>query len=205
MIESIENALQIIVLLICSGIALYRAIANHSQTWVLAFLFFGSWLLGDIYWLVCLLFYGQTPQISIVSDLSWYGSYIFLYLLLYHSSAPDKDSRKHRLPWLGPVFAAGMAVFFITQGELLSNLIYASLMGLLLFAALNRQINRKQYQNQQLLSGMILLFCLLEYGLWTASCFWKTDTLSNPYYWFDFLLTVSFVFFLPEIKKAVTE
>ncbi|MBQ1321818.1 MAG: hypothetical protein IIY53_09310 [Solobacterium sp.] len=205
MIESIENALQIIVLLICSGIALYRAIANHSQTWVLAFLFFGSWLLGDIYWLVCLLFYGQTPQISIVSDLSWYGSYIFLYLLLYHSSAPDKDSRKHRLPWLGPVFAAGMAVFFITQGELLSNLIYASLMGLLLFAALNRQINRKQYQNQQLLSGMILLFCLLEYGLWTASCFWKTDTLSNPYYWFDFLLTVSFVFFLPAIKKAVTE
>lgn len=205
MIESIENALQIIVLLICSGIALYRAIANHSQTWVLAFLFFGSWLLGDIYWLVCLLFYGQTPQISIVSDLSWYGSYIFLYLLLYHSSAPDKDSRKHRLPWLGPVFAAGMAVFFITQGELLSNLIYASLMGLLLFAALNRQINRKQYQNQQLLSGMILLFCLLEYGLWTASCFWKTDTLSNPYYWFDFLLTLSFVFFLPAIKKAVTE
>ena len=138
MIESIENALQIIVLLICSGIALYRAIANHSQTWVLAFLFFGSWLLGDIYWLVCLLFYGQTPQISIVSDLSWYGSYIFLYLLLYHSSAPDKDSRKHRLPWLGPVFAAGMAVFFITQGELLSNLIYASLMGLLLFSAVRR-------------------------------------------------------------------
>jgi len=205
MIESIENALQIIVLLICSGIALYRAIANHSQTWVLAFLFFGSWLLGDIYWLVCLLFYGQTPQISIVSDLSWYGSYIFLYLLLYHSSAPDKDSRKHRLPWLGPVFAAGMAVFFITQGELLSNLIYASLMGLLLFAALSRKIDRKRYQNQQLLSGMILLFCLLEYGLWTASCFWKTDTLSNPYYWFDFLLTVSFVFFLPAIKKAVTE
>ncbi|MBQ1318576.1 MAG: hypothetical protein IIY47_02935 [Solobacterium sp.] len=205
MIESIENALQIIVLLICSGIALYRAIANHSQTWVLAFLFFGSWLLGDIYWLVCLLFYGQTPQISIVSDLSWYGSYIFLYLLLYHSSAPDKDSRKHRLPWLGPVFAAGMAVFFITQGELLSNLIYASLMGLLLFAALSRKIDRKRYQNQQFLSGMILLFCLLEYGLWTASCFWKTDTLSNPYYWFDFLLTVSFVFFLPAIKKAVTE
>ena len=205
MIESVENALQIIVLLICSGIALYRAIANHSQTWVLAFLFFGSWLLGDIYWLVCLLFYGQTPQISIVSDLSWYGSYIFLYLLLYHSSAPDKDSRKHRLPWLGPVFAAGMAVFFITQGELLSNLIYASLMGLLLFAALSRKIDRKRYQNQQLLSGMILLFCLLEYGLWTASCFWKTDTLSNPYYWFDFLLTVSFVFFLPAIKKAVTE
>ena len=205
MIESVENALQIIVLLICSGIALYRAIANHSQTWVLAFLFFGSWLLGDIYWLVCLLFYGQTPQISIVSDLSWYGSYIFLYLLLYHSSAPDKDSRKHRLPWLGPVFAAGMAVFFITQGELLSNLIYASLMGLLLFAALSRKIDRKRYQNQQLLSGMILLFCLLEYGFWTASCFWKTDTLSNPYYWFDFLLTVSFVFFLPAIKKTVTE
>ena len=205
MIESCENALQIIVLLICAGVSLYRAAAHNSQTWILAFLFFGSWVLGDIYWLICLLFYGLTPQISIVSDLSWYASYIFLYLLLYHSAAPDEDSIKHRLPWLGPVFAAGMAVFFMLRGEILSNLIYASLLGLLLFAALNRQIDRKRYQNQQLLSGMILLFCLLEYGLWTASCFWKTDTLSNPYYWFDFLLTVSFVFFLPAIKKAVAE
>ncbi len=205
MIESLENALQIIVLLFCAGIALYRAITRHSQIWVLAFMFFGSWVLGDIYWLVCLLFYDQTPQISIVSDISWYASYIFLYLLLYYSAAPDDSGRKQLLPWLGPVFAAGMAVFFMFRGEILSNLIYASLMGLLLFAVINRLTDRKRYQNQQLLSGMILLFCLLEYGLWTASCFWTSDTLSNPYYWFDFLLTVSFVFFLPAIKKAVTE
>ena len=112
MIESFDNSLQIIVLLICASIALYKAITQRSQTWVLAFLFFGSWVLGDIYWLVCLLFYGKTPQISIVSDLSWYASYIFLYLLLYHRSAPDKESIKHLIPWLGPIFAAGMAIFF---------------------------------------------------------------------------------------------
>ena len=205
MIESFDNSLQIIVLLICASIALYKAITQHSQTWVLAFLFFGSWVLGDIYWLVCLLFYGKTPQISIVSDLSWYASYIFLYLLLYHRSAPDKESIKHLIPWLGPIFAAGMAIFFMQWGEILSNLIYASLMGLLLFAALGRKIDRRRYRNQHFLSGMILLFCLLEYGLWTASCFWSSDTLSNPYYWFDFLLTLSFIFLLPAIKKAVTE
>ena len=205
MIESIENTLQIIVLLVCSGIALYRAIVQHSQSWILAFLFFGSWVLGDIYWLVCLLFYGETPQISIVSDLSWYASYIFLYMLLYYSSVPDEDSRKHLVPWLGPFVAAGMTVFFMLKGEILSNLIYGSLMGLLLFAALNRQIDRKRYRNQMFLSDMILLFCFLEYALWMASCFWKSDTLSNPYYWFDFLLTISFVFFLPAIKKAVSE
>ena len=51
---------------------------------------------------------------------------------------------------------------------------------------------------------MILVFCLIEYGLWFSSCFFDGDTLANPYYWFDILFTASFVLFIPATKKAVT-
>ena len=204
MIESIENTLQIAVLLLCACLALLWAARTRSRTWTLAFFFFGSFALGDIYWLAVLLFFGRTPQISVVSDLSWYASYLFLYLLLRRAEPPEARDKAGFLPWLGPAFAAGMAVFFMLRGEILSNLIYAILMGLLLFSSLRRLTDKSESGRFKGLPLLILIFCALEYALWTSSCFWTGGSLSNPYYWFDFLLTLSFPFFLPAVKKAVT-
>lgn len=63
MIESIENALQIAVLLACISISLYRAVTQRSRAWTMLSFFYGSQVLGDIYWLVCLIFYHDTPRI----------------------------------------------------------------------------------------------------------------------------------------------
>ena len=199
MIESIDNGIQIAVLGICVIAAILKAARYRSRSWTLLAFFYGSWLLGDIYWTVCLFFYNKTPEISVVSDLSWYASYIFLYLLLRHTSPPEKLEGKKIIPWLEPVFTLGLALFFMRRGEILSNLIYAGLMGLLLYAAIHRLIERRN----RFLPALILIFCLLEYALWTASCFWNDELLLHPYYWFDFLLTVSFPFFLPAVRKEV--
>ncbi len=204
MIERIENGLQLAVLSVCIVFAFWRVVHYHSRTWTLLTLFFGSWALGDLYWLVCLLYYGKTPQISVVSDLSWFASYVFLYLLLRRNAPPRGAVTKKLLPWLGVVFPAGMAVFFIQWGSIASNLIYASLMALLLYSTLRRIVERRSYPGQLPLCLTITVFCLLEYSLWTASCFFAGDTLSNPYYWFDFLLTLCMFLFLPATKKAVT-
>ena len=48
-----------------------------------------------------------------------------------------------------------------------------------------------------------LIFCLLEYALWTVSCFWMGDTMANPYFWFDLLITGCMLLFLPALEKAV--
>ncbi len=196
MIERIENTIQIAVLLVCFVVSILLAVKRKSRTWTLLAFFYGSWWLGDLYWLFCLLYYDRTPQISVVSDLSWFASYLFLYMILRYTALAEK--KKLLLPWLGPVFAAGMAVFFMQWGEIASNLVYAVLMSFLLFEAIRDLSDEKR----RFLSAVVLVFCLLEYGLWISSCYWKTDTLSNPYYWFDLLLTVSFTFFLPATRRA---
>ncbi len=203
MIEQIENGMQIAVLALCAGLALIRAIRKRNKAWTLLALFFGSWFLGDVYWSVCLFFYGQTPQISVVSDLSWYAAYIFLYMLLREAAPPASRREKRFLPWLGVVFAFGLAVFYITRGEILSNLIYAALMGLLLFSAIRRLLDGRRYAAFRFLCVLILFFCLLEQALWLSSCFWAGETLANPYYWFDFLLTSGFALFIPAVRKGV--
>ena len=199
MIESIDNGIQIAVLVVCVIVATFKAARYRSRSWTLLAFFYASWLLGDIYWTVCLLFYDKTPEISVVSDLSWYASYIFLYMLLRHVSPPEELTRKRILPLLGPVFSLGMALFFMQRGEILSNLIYAGLMGLLLYSAIRRLAERRN----RFLPALILILCLLEYALWTASCFWNDELLLHPYYWFDFLLTVSFPLFLPAVRREV--
>ena len=202
MIERIDNGLQIAVLAACGGVALIRALRSRGKPWTLLALFYGSWLLGDVYWAVCLFFYGQTPQISVVSDLSWYASYIFLYMLLREIAPPVSRRETRLLPWLGPVFAFGMAVFFMRWGEVASNLIYAGLMGLLLFASIRRLMDGRRIPHARLLCAVILCGCLTEYALWTASCYWAGETLANPYYWFDLLLTAGFVLLLPAAGKG---
>ena len=51
--------------------------------------------------------------------------------------------------------------------------------------------------------GTVLAFAALEYALWTSSCFWVSDTLTNPYFWFDFLLSLVLLLLLPALRKAV--
>ena len=203
MLESYENALQVAVLLACSGAALYQATRFRSRTWTLLALFFGSWLLGDLYWLSCLVFYDSTPKIPVVSDMSWYAGYLFLYMLLRQIAPPEKGRRKSALAWVGPVFTMGMAVFYMQWGQIVSNLVYASLLGLLLFSVIRRITDRETYRNVFPLCRIILVFCLAEYGMWTVSCFFEGEGLSNPYYWFDALMTLVFPFFLPAVRKAV--
>ena len=218
MIESIENALQIAVLLACISISLYRAVTQRSRAWTMLSFFYGSQVLGDIYWLVCLIFYHDTPRITVISDLNWYASYILLYMLLRHTAPPVSAREKRALPWLGYAFAMLMAAFFFSfyiywnteQGmrfllwaKAIDNLICGMLIGLLLFSGIRRLMDRKTYSSQRSLCILILVFCFIEYGLWTSSCFWWEETMANPYYWFDFLLTASFPFFIPATGKAV--
>ena len=48
----------------------------------------------------------------------------------------------------------------------------------------------------------MLVFCAAEYGDWTTSCYWMGDTLANPYFWFDLLITISLAALLPATGKA---
>ena len=51
----------------------------------------------------------------------------------------------------------------------------------------------------------MVAYCLIEYIMWTLSCFFDGDTLANPYLWFDALYTVCIALIFPALGKAVRE
>ncbi len=207
MIESAENALQLLMTGICATISAYRAIAFRSRTWALLLLFSGAFFLGDLYWLLFMLFYGKTPYYSYIPDLSWYTSYLFLFLLLYYAGGSIKKKWHSPVLWIVPVFTGGMCTFYMQYGSYLSNLVCAVLMTLIIMEAIAvLQIQKDMPEgrrNGRFLCMAALFFCAMEYGVWTASCFFSGDTLANPYIWLDALLSLSIVLFIPAVRKAV--
>ena len=49
----------------------------------------------------------------------------------------------------------------------------------------------------------VLSFVAAECLLWTVSCFWQNDSLTNPTFWCDILLTLTILGLLPAVRRAV--
>ena len=208
MIESIVNMFQLVVMLVCLFVSGVYAVKWNRQSGMLLAMVYGGMALGDLYWQLHLFFYGYTPKVFYVADMCWYTEYLFLFLLLRDLSTKEERAERPGAAWLLPLFPAAMCAVYVGLGDsLATNLIAAALMSLLLFHAARGLIYLRKRPAEAGRRGMyiaVLVFCAAEYCLWTASCFWMGDTLANPYYWFDVLLTISMALFLPAYRRAVT-
>ena len=211
MIESFENAIQLLTTGICTVIALRRGIRMISRAWIILALASGVFFLGDLYWELFLALYGRTPVYSYIPYLSWYASYLFLLLLLLELRGENAGSRHRKVLWIIPAFTAGMCIFYLQWGDWIGNILTAVFMSLLLWHACDRllflheqkRIHPGRAFGEGWFCAAVLLFCLTEYASWTASCFGSYDTLAHPYIWFDTLLSAVFLLFPAALGKAV--
>lgn len=203
MIETVENAAQLAVVGVCCGISFYRLTRRRSRLWVLMTLFYGSFLLGLLYWLLYLLFYGYTPEFRYISELSWYTSYLFLAMVLHLLADPAERSVRSWIPKLTIVFAAGMCVLYMHYSSWMSNILSAVVMSLMMYQAVRGLIfhkKQKPHGRHIWLYCAVLLFCSAEYLMWTITCFYWSDTMKNPYFWFDIQQTLCFPLFIPAVS-----
>jgi H+/Cl- antiporter ClcA len=113
------------------------------------------------------------------------------------------------MAWAAPAFCAIMCIFFFQWGDYFLNTLWAIVMGACGYCALRgllfaRRQNQKTKERQYFYMA-VLAVILLEYCLWIASCYWKESSLTNPYFWFDMLQTVSFFTVIPALKRAVAK
>ena len=199
MIEKIDNAMQLAVLLAC-GICVYvRLFRTRSRLWVPLALFYTCHTLATGYWLLYLSFFGRTPQYSYISDPGWYAAALFLCVLLQMGEKKRPDL-KNPIPWLAPLFSAAAFLFFIQWGDYLGNLVAAVVIGSLGWLAIHSLQRRG---SDRIFAAACLLYYVLQYAIWISSCFWTDDTLANPYFWFDFLQTGNLIFLYRSWRKAV--
>ena len=203
MIELPENLLEITILSICLVISLMRAQRDPKRSRILLSLFYAGFFLGNLYWTLYLIFYDRTPAVFYVSELSWLASYLFLVLLLRHYQTDAERRVNHPVLWLIGAFVFGMMLFYFRWGDYLLNVSDAILMGLLMIRSAQGLLAlRGRADERKKLYGVTMAFCLIEYALWTASCFWVGDTVRNPYFWIGVIQMSCFPFFIRAVGKA---
>ncbi|MBQ6478527.1 MAG: hypothetical protein IJI44_04070 [Erysipelotrichaceae bacterium] len=188
LIERIDNAFQLLCMGICLAFAIYRALSSGKRMWIITAMFYGVNFLAVLYWILYLLFYGETPSFSFISDFCWFSAYLFLLLLLMTAMEDDPKRNPGKVFWLIPVFPFGMSFFYMKWGKHLTNLAYAGIMSFLLYYSIQGMRNSKKTSGKYNLARSILIYCIIEYCLWTASCF-ESPVLYYFYYLFDFMLT----------------
>ena len=215
MIESIENAFQLALIAVCLALSVIYTIREKPRNGTLLVMFYGSYLLGDLYWLLYLLFYGGNPSIFYIPDLSWYAAYGFLYLILQRLSTKEERQSRCLPARLSLLFTGGMGVYYIIwyidngyNDGYMSTAVSAVLMSLLLFHSVRGLVyirSHPEARGRRMLYIAAIVFVVVEHLLWTASCIWTEDSPANPYYWFDVMMTVNLALILPAFRKAVRD
>lgn len=209
MIETLDNVLQLVVSGVCFLYAVIRAVKTSKRAWIVYALFCAGFFLGDLYWSLYLILYGNTPVISYIPDLSWAAAYLFMILLVQNLLGRTRINPDMWRMWIVPAFVAIMGIFFMTKGDYLANIVTSVLMGIILWNALKGveiTKNKSRAEAPEYYVFMLaIIYCVLEYLLWISSYFWMGDTLINPYFWFDTMITITIALFIPAIRRAVNE
>ena len=207
MVELFDNASQFLATLLAgigAGILFYK---SRKQAYFLLACFFGTYSLATLYWTLHVLLFRHTPQIFYVSELGWLASSMFLLTLEYTLYTPEERGFRHPAVWLVPIICVPQLLLYLTYGDILFNLLLCGMtMAAAWYSVRGLLYARRQsgkLRDMQCFHIAVLCICALEFCLWTASCFWVSDTLTNPYFWFDFLLTAALFALLPAARKAV--
>ena len=203
-IERIDNSFQLLCLGICLASTICRALFSGKRIWMIMAMFYGINFLAILYWALYLVFYGETPSFSFISDFCWFSAYLFLLLLLMTAMEDKTKQSSCKALWLIAAFPFGMSLFYMKWGKYFTNLAYAGVMSFLLDQSIQGLMSCEKTSGTYHLSRSVLIYCVIEYCLWTASCF-DSPALYYFYYLFDFLFTIVNVLLYFSVGKVVDD
>lgn len=205
-VELCSNVLQTIVAVATAITAVTWAHIGRKKEYVFVAGFFCALALGIGYWLTYQLLNMETPQIFYVADLTWIAAFLFLICLEMQITPPQVKKYYHPLMCIPIVVAVPLTVYFCTWGAVLVNILSVGSLAYVAYLALGNLLYHRArgiaspYQG---IHRVCLVYVFTEYALWLSSCFWVSDTMTNPYFWFDFAITAELVWLLVATKKAV--
>ena len=200
-IEEINNVFQLTVLALCMCISIYKSVLTKKNHWALIAMFYSVSTFGVLYWFLYLIIYGDTPYYSFISDMCWFSAFLFLLMLLLYYRKKESEKTDFRILIPTIFFTAAMAIFYMRWGKYLINTLYAAVMTFLIYHSIYGLNHSSSKQGLYYLYFVTLLFCIIEYCLWTISCFDWNGSFIDPYHFFDLLLTVSHVLFYFALKR----
>ena len=204
MITLIDNVLQTIVTIVAATICTTEYVRTRHRSHLYMAMTLWFYVLGIYYWTVYLVVMGNLPDTILFADLAFIASFVFLLPALYDIRPERQRLRIH--PVLLPVVLLSLALYvfvYYNYSDPISFAALTCLAGVILYFSLLWFLDaKKEGQHTTIyLTGVVLILC--EHACWVCDLFFQTDSLANPYYWFDTLVTACFLVAPFALSKAL--
>lgn len=204
MIDILDNAFQLVVLVMCVTLSVMRLFRSRSDEWLMASGFYGCSLLGLTYWIAYLLVFGETPRYFYVSDIAWVASYVFLLMLVAALDERRRPCAPVPMAWAAIAVMVPLFVLYVTRGDALLNVVDCSIMAAIGFFAI-RGIAAAPIEGPEgdrRLHAAVLVWWVAQLSVWTTSCFWTPEAFV-PYLVADIALSVTYLLLALEMRRAL--
>ena len=190
-IDTIENVLTLLVVVIGSLYSLMNYVRTPKRAWLFLSVFFLTHMLSDYYWTTYTLVIGKTPDVSaMMAYFGWNIGYVFLVLLAIKMRRGEVLSYKHWVMFLPVPLGIIQFFIYIQYGGIFNNIWEGVLATTVSCLCLQSICYYAKHKSEHIAFPWFYLTLFLhiffEYGMWTASCYdWPSEVL-NPYYYFSY-------------------
>lgn len=198
-IEQVENVFALLVLALCTVLVFAKREWPSREIRLFARGFFGIALLADFYWSLFTLVFGFTPPNFYVAELGWLAQELFLLLLIVDIYRRERGGKIYPVAWVGPVIIAVLTVWFIVEtGSPVINALMGTAMSAISLVAISALVDAVRNRSgdaapRRALYAAALVFVAIEHVIWVCSVLDPSVTISNPYYWFSPILSLSLI------------
>ncbi len=186
----------IVSLLFC----LFKYVEHPKRGYLYLVIFCLSHFFSDYYWAIYTLVMQKYPDVSeFVAYLGWNVGYVVLLLLILNMRLEGSERYFHPL-MLWPVIPNILQfILYISFGGILNNLFQVGITTVIMVLCMQQILYYCKKKSSGIKLPILPLFVLfhlmIEYGMWTSSCFSWPSEIKNPYLYLsamDSLITIFF-------------
>ena len=200
--ELIDNSFQIIILGICTIIALFLALRYKSRNMLILALAYACFGMGTTYYILYLIIRGNVPQIFYVAEISWLAAWLF-YLSV---QILRMEKIGYCFSWLAGGLAILIAIVAFADRAFGPSLFFSALFALT--AGMNLYLSIlgiRSVHPYRSMDALMAACTVLQVLVYLVSDFTRDYTCFNLYFAVDITLTLSMVALLPLTLREVSK
>ena len=196
--EQIEILYSILMNVAALMICLFQHVKRPRKVWFYAVVFMLSELLSNYYWGVYVLVMGDSPNVSsLLAYFGWDTSFLVMSVILIALIKEEKVLFFSPLALLPVPLNIYQFMLYMQFGGLFNNVWQVFFTTVIEMLSLNIIIyyfkNRENGARKPYVASVCLGFMVVEYTMWTSSCFDWPSFWKNPYTYASY---ISYVFYL---------
>ena len=201
LLDNFENMLTLLATIVGLLGCLFKYIKAPKRGFLILIFFFLSNFLSDYYWTIYSLVMGDYPEVSeFLAYFGWNVAYVVLLIAVIYMRPYGAKHYFHPFMVWPLVTNIYQFMIYIQSGGIFNNLWQVGFTTVTMMLCMQQILyywkNRRSGQKKPYLAIMVLVYLMLEYGMWTSSCFSWSHELINPYFYCGVLAAMVSIMFV---------